>query len=311
VSVAVDEEERRRLLGVAYRMLGSLHDAEDAVQEGLVRWEQLGPDGRAQVREPAAWLTTVVSRVCLDALGSARARRERYTGVWLPEPVPGAAGFGGAALGGGALGPAPGPDPADVVTLEESVSMALLVAMEQLSAAERVALILHDAFGLPFDDVAEVVGRTPQACRQLASSARRHLRAQPRYAASGPERDAVVAAFARACEDGDLEALARVLDPGVVVRSDGGGVVSAARRPVVGAEKVARFVAGLFTKQAATGVRATMLLASVNGRTGLVVRIGGALVAVVDVAVADGAVHEIAVVAAPDKLASWREAPPA
>ena len=311
MSVAVDEEERRRLLGVAYRMLGSLHDAEDAVQEGLVRWEQLGPDGRAQVREPAAWLTTVVSRVCLDALGSARARRERYTGVWLPEPVPGAAGFGGAALVGGALGPAPGPDPADVVTLEESVSLALLVAMEQLSAAERVALILHDAFGTPFDDVAEVVGRTPQACRQLASSARRHLRAQPRYAASGPERDAVVAAFARACEDGDLEALARVLDPGVVVRSDGGGVVSAARRPVEGGEKVARFVLGLFAKQAATGVPATVAAEPVNGRTGLVVHVGGVVAAVVDLAVADGAIREIAVVVAPDKLALWRAAPPA
>ena len=310
MSVAVDEQERRRLLGVAYRMLGSLHDAEDAVQEGLVRWQQLGPDGRAQVREPAAWLTTVVSRICLDALGSARARRERYTGVWLPEPVPGAPGLGGAAPGG-VLGPAPGPDPADVVTLEESVSMALLVAMEQLSAAERVALILHDAFGLPFDDVAEVVGRTPQACRQLASSARRHLRAQPRYAASGPERDAVVAAFARACQDGDLEALARVLDPGVVVRSDGGGVVTAARRPVEGGEKVARFVLGLFAKQAATGVPAAVAAEPVNGRTGLVVRLGGVVVAVVDLAVADGAIREIAVVVAPDKLAPWREAPPA
>ena len=303
MSAVVGEDERRRLLGVAYRMLGSLHDAEDAVQEGLVRWEQLGPDGRAQVREPAAWLTRVVSRVCLDALGSARARRERYTGIWLPEPVP------GAALPDGGLAPAPGPDPADVVTLEESVSMALLVAMEQLSAAERVALILHDAFGLPFDDVAEVVGRTPQACRQLATSARRHLRGQPRYAASGAERDAVVAAFARACEDGDLQALAGVLDPAVVVRSDGGGVVSAARRAVTGRDDVARFLLGIAARAVAGGPPVTTEVVGVNGRSGLVVRTGGAVVAVVDLAVVGGSVREVAIVVNPDKLAPWQEAP--
>ena len=299
MSVAVDDAERRRLLGVAYRMLGSLHDAEDAVQEGLVRWQQLGDEGRAQVREPAAWLTTVVSRVCLDALGSARARRERYTGVWLPEPVP------GAVLGDPGVGPAAGPDPADVVTLEESVSMALLVAMEQLSAAERVALILHDAFGLPFDDVAEVVGRTPQACRQLATSARRHLRGEPRYAASGPDRDAVVAAFARACEDGDLAALAQVLDPRVVVRSDGGGVVSAARRAVTGRDDAARFLLGIAAKAVAGGLPVTTEVALVNGRSGLVVRTGDAVAAVVDVAVADGLVREVAIVVNPHKLAPW------
>ena len=300
----VGEDERRRLLGVAYRMLGSVHDAEDAVQEALVRWEQLGDDGRAQVREPRAWLTRVVSRVCLDDLGSARARREHYTGVWLPEPVPGSGAQGTAVLGG-----APAQDPADVVTLEESVSLALLVAMEQLSAAERVALILHDAFGMPFDDVAEVVGRTPQACRQLATSARRHLRAQPRYAASGPERDAVVGAFARACQDGDVEALARVLDPSVVVRADGGGRVTAARRPVEGRDNAARFLMGIAAKAAARGLTITSSLEEVNGRTGVVVRTGGAVAAVIDLAVVAGAVREVAIVVNPDKLASWQDAP--
>ena len=175
-----DPVDRGRLLAVAYRLLGSYHDAEDAVQEALIRWEQLGPQGRQNIREPLAWLTRVVSRICLDQLGSARARRERYTGVWLPEPVPGALPLEGAGL------PVPDEvtDPADVVTLDESVSMALLFAMEQLSSAERVSLILHDVFGLSFGEIADVVGRTPHACRQLASSARRQLRSRPRYAPS-------------------------------------------------------------------------------------------------------------------------------
>jgi RNA polymerase sigma-70 factor (ECF subfamily) len=144
----------RQLFGMAYRMLGSVHDAEDALQEGFRRWQELAAEQRSLIREPAAWLTRVISRICLDELGTARARREKYTGFWLPEPVLGSAAgaIGGAGGAIGALGTqrSQAADPADVVTLDESVSMALLVAMEQLSPAERVSLILHDVFGVPF-----------------------------------------------------------------------------------------------------------------------------------------------------------------
>ena len=296
-----DPVDRGRLLAVAYRILGSYHDAEDAVQEALVRWEQLGPQGRQDIREPLAWLTRVVSRICLDQLGSARARRERYSGVWLPEPVPGSLPLAGAGL----PGPGEVSDPADVVTLDESVSMALLFAMEQLTSAERVSLILHDVFGLPFGEIADVVGRTPDACRQLASSARRQLRSRPRYAPSSRERDAVVAAFAKACADGDLTSLAKVLDPDVVARADGGGVVSAARHPVVGLDRVARYLIGLRDKRSARGDRLVGTLTTVNERTGIALSLGGTTIAVMDLGIRDGLVQEIALIINPEKLAVW------
>lgn len=285
-------DDRHQLFAVAYRMLGSVHDAEDAVQEGLIRWHSMTEEQRAEIRVPQAWLTRVVSRICLDQLGSARIRRESYTGIWLPEPVAGEP---------VATAPAPS-DPADAVTLDESVSLALLRAMEQLTPAERVSLILHDAFAVPFDEIADIVGRTPQACRQLATSARRHIREQPRYAVQGPERDAVVAAFAKACQDGDVEALAAVLSPDVVSRSDGGGAVNAARRPVHGATNVARFLLGVLAQPANTEL--TYAPALVNGRTGLVARQHGVAIGVVDLAVVGNRVAEIAIVVNPEKLSA-------
>ena len=154
--------ERRRLINLAYRLLGSLAEAEDAVQETYARWYAMTPAQQDAIASPGAWLTTVASRICLDLLGSARARRERYVGEWLPEPLPEQAGW----PGGGPV------DPADRVTLDESVSMAFLVVLDAMTPAERVALILHDVFGYPFADVAQITGRTPAACRQLASAAR-------------------------------------------------------------------------------------------------------------------------------------------
>jgi RNA polymerase sigma-70 factor, ECF subfamily len=287
-----ESPEYRHLFAVAYRLLGSVHDAEDAAQEGLVRWQALGAGARAEIREPLAWLTRVVGRICLDQLGSARARREAYTGVWLPEPVLGEA---------VAAGPS-APSPEDAVTLEESVSIALLTAMERLTPAERVALILHDVFAVPFRDVAEIVGRTPEACRQLATAARGHLRARPRFDVAGPERDEVVAAFARACAGGDVEALARVLDPAVVARSDGGDKVHAARRTIEGETAVAHFLLGVLALVARQGRVVETELAPVNGRTGLVVREQGSVIAVVDLAVRGGKVAEVAIIVNPDKL---------
>lgn len=286
----------RHLFGVAYRMLGSVHDAEDAVQEGLARWHETARQHRDEVREPVAWLTRVVSRVCLDQLRSARARRETYTGIWLPEPIVG----GAVPVAAGAF--VPGESPEDAVTLDESVSIALLTAMEQLTAPERVSLILHDVFGVPFDELATIVGRTPDACRQLATSARRNLRSEPRFDPHGTERDRVVAAFAKACREGDMHALAGVLDPGVISRSDGGNKVHAAKTAIIGAGPVSTFLLGVLSTETRRGRHFDTTIEPVNGRSGLVIREHGAVTAVVDLAIRNDKVMEVAILVNPDKL---------
>ncbi len=187
--------ERRHLINLSYRLLGSLADAEDVVQETYARWYALTRDQQEAIASPGAWLTTVASRICLDLLGSARVRRERYVGEWIPEPVPDWT-----------------DDPADRVTLDESVSMAFLVVLESMTPAERVAFILHDVFCHSFAEVAEIVGRSPAACRQLASSARRRVLAAP--VVSTARRAEVVRAFRQAWEAKDIEALIGLLDPG-------------------------------------------------------------------------------------------------
>ncbi|MFE3755593.1 RNA polymerase sigma factor SigJ [Nocardia tengchongensis] len=292
-----DSSDYRHLFGVAYRILGSVHDAEDAIQEGAIRWHSLSPRDRALIREPLAWMTRVVSRICLDQLGSARARRESYAGVWLPEPVPGIV---------GPTDPTSRPqDPADAVTLDESVSLALLRAMESLTPGERVALILHDVFGLPFAEIADIVGRTPHACRQLASTARQRVRSGPRFQSDNTERQQAVSAFTRACTTGDLEALIGVLTPEVVVRSDGGGMVNVARVPVTGAARVAQFLLGIVRVRESHGENMIVREAVVNNRSGLEISIGDHVIAVLDLAVVDGRVAEIAIVMNPDKLGAW------
>jgi RNA polymerase sigma factor (sigma-70 family) len=163
--------ERRRLINLAYRLLGSLAEAEDAVQETYARWYAMSPRQQEAIESPGAWLTTVASRICLDMLGSARARRERYVGEWLPEPLPDPAEWVSGRPGGTT------DDPADRVTLDESVSMAFLIVLEAMTPAERVAFVLHDVFRYSFAEVAEITGRSPAACRQLASSARRRVQA--------------------------------------------------------------------------------------------------------------------------------------
>jgi RNA polymerase sigma-70 factor (ECF subfamily) len=162
--------QRRQLINLAYRLLGSLAEAEDAVQETYARWYALSRQQQDAIESPGAWLTTVASRICLDLLGSARARRETCVGEWIPEPLPEPTEW----ISGRPGGPA---DLADRVTLDESVNMAFLVVLDLMTPAERVTLILHDVFGYPFAEVAGIVGRTPAACRQLASSARRRIRA--------------------------------------------------------------------------------------------------------------------------------------
>ncbi len=285
------EGERRTLLGLCYRMLGTVADAEDAVQETYLRWLRLPDAERAAIRNPGAWLTRVAGRICLDMLGSARARRESYVGEWLPEPVP----------GDSPLATSAPVDPIDRVTLDDSVSMALLVVLDALTPAERVSFVLHDVFGVPFAEIAETVGRSPDAVRQLASQARRRVRDQRARAASRTEHDAVARAFAAAATHGDLDALVAVLDPDVVLRSDGGGRVSAARRPVLGADRVARFVLGL------PRLEPDARLEPVQTPDGIafLARIAGKVDSLFSLRVQDGRIADVYVMRNPDKLTQW------
>ena len=286
--------ERRRLLNLGYRMLGSVQDAEDVVQETYARWYALSEEAQREIEAPLAWLTRVASRICLDQLGSARARRERYTGEWLPEPVR-HSGTWSSTGGAGA------DDPADRITLDESVSMGMLVLLDSMTPAERVAFVLHDVFGLPFTEIAETVGRTPAACRQLASSARHRLARKPPGASTAEEHGRVVSAFREACETGDFDALVALLDPDVESRSDGGGKVRAALRPVVGRDKVARLFLGLMRR----APEMELVEEDVNGVPGVAVRIAGTTFAVLAAQVRDGLITDLWLVVNPDKLRAW------
>ena len=283
--------ERRRLVSLAFRMLGTVAEAEDAVQETYVRWFQLGEPERRAIDSPAAWLTRVASRICLDVLGSARKRREQYIGPWLPEPVPPGAFADRAPL-----------DPLDRVTVDETVSSALLVVLETMTPAERVAFVLHDVFALPFPEIAEIVGRSPAACRQLATSARRRIASSPARAVPREEHDGVVAAFAAAARAGDLDALVRVLYPGVVLRSDGGGRVSAARRPVVSADNVARFLFGVAQKRPDVEI----VVQQTSDGLGLTMWENRRIFGVLTFEVVGDLVTELRLVMNPDKLTLWR-----
>jgi RNA polymerase sigma-70 factor (ECF subfamily) len=287
--------ERRQLTNLAYRLLGSLAEAEDAVQETYARWYAMSRQQQEAIESPGAWLTTVASRVCLDLLGSARARRERYVGEWIPEPLPEPTEWVTGRPGGTTS------DPADRVTLDESVNMAFLVVLESMTPAERVAFVLHDVFRYPFAEIAEIVGRTPAACRQLASSARRRIRASRAPAAPTARQAGIVRGFKRAWEAKDIEALIGLLDPDATATGDGGGIVTAELHPVDGAEQVARFFVGLANK--ATNL--TTLERTVNGQPGLVAQLDGVIVAVYAFDIAGGRITRIWAVLNPEKLRPW------
>lgn len=255
------DEERRYLVGLAYRMLGSVADAEDVVQEARIRWHQ--HPNPSEVSSPRAWLTQVTVRLCIDRSKSARARRERYVGPWLPEPVLDTSEFQ--------------PRPDTLSELASDLSVALLLALERLSPLERAAFILHDVFDADWDDVAATLERTPEACRQLASRARTRVRDErPRYAASPEERDRVLAAFAVAASTGDLSTLTRLLSEDAIFLSDGGGVAKAALNPVVGRDRVARLVLGLYGKIGKDFETFSITPARVNGLGGFLFRADGA-----------------------------------
>ncbi|MCP9982159.1 RNA polymerase sigma factor SigJ [Actinomadura madurae] len=283
--------ERRRLINLAYRLLGSLAEAEDVVQETYVRWYAMSRQEQDAIESPGAWLTTVAGRICLDLLRSARVRRERYVGEWLPEPLPERTERAGE----------PTADPADRITLDESISMAFLVVLESMTPAERVAFVLHDVFRYPFAEVAEIVGRTPVACRQLASSARRRLRSAQTAPAPTARQAGLVGDFKQAWEAKDIDALIGLLDPDATAVADGGGVVSARLDPIAGAPAIAR----TFVDIARTVPDLTILERTVNGRPGLIAQQDGVTVAVMAFDVAGEHIKHIWAVRNPDKLRAW------
>ncbi|HLH88185.1 MAG TPA: sigma-70 family RNA polymerase sigma factor [Xanthobacteraceae bacterium] len=250
--VADFEAHRRALVGLAYRMLGSRAEAEDVVQDAYLRWHAAD---RAAVEHPRRYLGTVVTRLCLDRMKSAQARRETYVGPWLPEPVV------DEALDGEAAG-----------ELAHDISVALMLLLERLSPLERASFLLHDVFGLDFAAVARALGRSEAASRQLAARARVHIEAgRPRFAASREEGQRLAAAFAQASASGDTQALTQILARDAVLHSDGGGKREAALNPIRGADKIVRLIAGLSRKS-------TLLRdfvgrpATINGLPGFVLR---------------------------------------
>ncbi|MGW1342767.1 RNA polymerase sigma factor SigJ [Kribbella sp. NPDC002412] len=284
--------ERRQLINLAYRLLGSLADAEDVVQETYTRWYAMSAEEQAAIESPGGWLTTVASRICLDLLGSARARRERYVGEWIPEPLPDGSEWRSAGVS---------VDPADRVTLDESVNMAFLVVLESMTPAERVAFILHDVFRYPFPEVAEIVGRSPAACRQLATSARRRIATAQTPPTPTAQSASVVRDFKEAWQAQDIQALIALLDPDAVAVGDGGGLVSAELHPVAGGEQIARYFADLAGRR--PGI--TLLERTVNGQPGLVAQEDGVTVTVIAFDIADDQIKHIWAVRNPEKLRPW------
>lgn len=286
---------RRHLINLAYRLLGSVADAEDAVQETYTRWYAMPRQQQQAIRSPAAWLTKVTSRICLDVLGSARARRESYVGEWIPEPLPEHTEWINARPGTITL------DPADRITLDESINMAFLVVLESMTPAERVAFILHDVFRYPFTEIAEILGRSHAACRQLASSARRRIRTSPAPVTPTAQQAGIVRDFKQAWQAKDIHALITLLDPDATTVADGGGLASAHLHPIHGSEQIARTFADL----AARAPDLAILERTVNGRPGLVAQQDGVTAVVMAFDVVGDRIKHIWAVRNPEKLRPW------
>jgi len=274
------EAERPHLVAVAYRMLGSVAEAQDVVQEAWLRYTRAA-DG--EIRDLRAWLTTVTGRLCLDVLKSARVSREAYTGQWLPDYF---------------VDPDVGP--AGQAEQRDQVGLALLVVLERLSPEQRVALVLHDAFAVPYGEVAEVLGTTEATARQHASRGRRAVaEGSVRHNADLAEQRRVLAAFIEAVNSGDMQALAAVLAPDVVSISDGGGFTSTALRPIIGADKVSRFFVGIAHGSRMAG--AVLEPALINGTAGILVR-GQSVSGALAITVADGRITGLFQQLNPNKL---------
>jgi RNA polymerase sigma-70 factor (TIGR02957 family) len=277
---------RSLLFTVAYEMLGSAADAEDVVQETWLRWAGLGAAARADVRDPRAYLVRIVTRQALNRLRTLARRREEYVGEWLPEPL------------------LTSPDVAEDVELAESVSFAMLTVLETLGPTERAVFVLREVFDTPYDEIAEAVGKTPAAVRQIAHRAREHVAARrPRAQVSRAEQEAVVQRFLAAVRGGDLQELLDVLAPDVVVVADGGGVVAAARHPIEGADRAARLLGGLARLPGAFEAMPMWL----NGGPAVRLDLDGELNTVASLVIEDGRITRIYAIRNPDKLARLGE----
>lgn len=275
------EQERSRLFGIAYRMLGSVSEAEDIVQDAYLRWHTVA---HSSVENAQAFLVRMVTRLCIDALKSARSRRTEYVGPWLPEP----------------LVVDEQQNPAAIQELADDLSMAFLLMLERLTPVERAVFLLRESFAFSYAEIGAVLGKTEQNCRQIARRARQHLDTDEQLVPADPhEHDLLLTQFLHAVCDGDVQSMVKVLAHDAVLYSDGGGKASAARNPVISADHVARFMAGLMRK--ATD-EVEFRLAQVNGRTGLLIYYQGHLLNVLTFFIADGKIQRLFAVLNPDKL---------
>ncbi|HTT51135.1 MAG TPA: RNA polymerase sigma-70 factor [Streptosporangiaceae bacterium] len=286
------QQYRPLMFAIAYRMLGSVSEAEDVVQEAFLRYHRAESTGTG-IESPKAFLSAVTTRLCIDELRSARARREAYPGEWLPEPL---------LTGGAVLAGPPPDDPATAAEQADTLSMAFLLLLERLSPVERAAFLLHDVFSYGYDEVASIVGKSEDNCRQLALRARRHIAAgKPRFEASRGKRDELAATFFRAVRDGDLDGLVGMLAADVVVVGDNAGVEPRWPRPITGRDRVGRLLVGLARQIQQAGV--LIRPAEINGQPGaLGLDSGGRIVNVFVLEIADGQVHAIRSVISPGKL---------
>ena len=280
------DELRPVAFGIAYRMLGSVADAEDVVQEALLRLHRALEDGQ-RIESPRAYVATIATRLAIDELRSARARRETYPGDWLPEP----------------LVTDPTADPARHVEMADSLSLAFLVLLESLSPEQRAVFLLHDVFDYGYGEIAEIVGKSEDNARQLAARARRHVEeARPRYEASRERRDELARRFFAAAREGDVEGLESLLAKDVVLQGDGGGKVPALARALHGSRRVARTM-GAWIRQGARIAGASIREVEVNGQPGALLLAGdGSLIGVWALDIADGQIQAISAVVNPDKL---------
>lgn len=280
-------ELRDRAVAVAYRMLGSRSEAEDVAQDTIEKVRGVMgrvDDGGEAIRTPAAYTTTVATRLSIDHLRSARVRREQYVGPWLPEPIQGVSSA----------------DPEGAAELNDSLSFAMLVVLESLGPLERAAFLLHDTFGYGYDELAQILDRSPTTCRKLVSRARQRVaERRPRVATDGVEHRVVLERFVDAARGGDIDALLELLTPETVLVADGGATMKSARHPIRGRARVARFLASIGPRVLpAEGVE----IDEVNGELGLVVRTGGDVVMVASLEVDDGRIAAVRWVRNPDKL---------
>jgi RNA polymerase sigma-70 factor (ECF subfamily) len=274
----VFEAHRSRLVRLAYRMLGSMSDAEDIVQEAWLRWQRAD---RTDVREPAAYLNRTVTRLCLDSIKSARARREVYVGSWLPEPIT---------------------EPEDEEMRADELTLTLMLALERLSPLERAAFLLYDVFEVPVDEVAATLERDAAAIRQLAARARKHVRdAKPRYQVDRAEGDRIAQAFFKASSSGDVNALRSMLAANVVLKSDGGGKVLAFLNPIMGIDRVLRLFEGLYRKLTAQPAKFIQPM-WIDGLPGYVSRERDDVLQTTAFEIEDGQITAIYITRNPDKL---------